>query len=186
MDNPDVTIDAYFAEQLTTPLGKTENGLYITVDHEKQPMFENQAIVENIIWDEHEIQIKITMDFKYNPMMPNPTPHTMTLIWDLDNNVASISLNRHSAGDYWETNSFTVCTTNPAVSAVVTKDKGNMNTLAITVKDHYFDFKADAMGECTKIFTINNNAAGTYDVCGYKVYVDTKGNTQIRECYIVK
>jgi len=35
------------------------------------------------------------------------------------------------------------------------------------------------------VFTIANNSAGTYGVGGYKVYVDTKGNTQIRECYIV-
>ena len=33
---------------------------------------------------------------------------------------------------------------------------------------------------------ISNNAAGTYAVGKYKVYVDTKGNDQIRECYIVK
>jgi len=32
---------------------------------------------------------------------------------------------------------------------------------------------------------INNNAAGTYQVGIYRVYVDTKGNTQIHECYIV-
>jgi hypothetical protein len=38
----------------------------------------------------------------------------------------------------------------------------------------------------TKAFSINNNAAGTYTVHEYKVYVDTKGNTQIRACYIVE
>ena len=33
--------------------------------------------------------------------------------------------------------------------------------------------------------TINNNAAGTYTVGDYKVYVDTKGNTQVRSISIV-
>ncbi|MCL2173558.1 MAG: hypothetical protein FWB84_08010 [Candidatus Bathyarchaeota archaeon] len=33
---------------------------------------------------------------------------------------------------------------------------------------------------------INNNAAGAYNVGDYQVFVNTKGNTQIRECYIVE
>jgi len=37
----------------------------------------------------------------------------------------------------------------------------------------------------TATIKISNNAAGTYDVGGYKVYVDTKGNDQIRACYLV-
>ncbi len=36
----------------------------------------------------------------------------------------------------------------------------------------------------TKTFTIKNNAAGTYKVGEHKVYVDTKGNTQVREISI--
>jgi hypothetical protein len=37
----------------------------------------------------------------------------------------------------------------------------------------------------TETFSIDNNVAGTYVVGGYEVYVDTKGNTQIRACYVV-
>ena len=35
-------------------------------------------------------------------------------------------------------------------------------------------------------YSIKNNSAGTYVVGPYEVYVDTKGNTQVRECYMVK
>ena len=76
---------------------------------------------------------------------------------------------------------------NPVVkvmpSAEVIKLNGNKNTLIITVKEIH------AGGEVSTLvvnFSIDNNAAATYVVGPYKVYVDTKGNTQIRECYIVK
>ena len=68
-------------------------------------------------------------------------------------------------------------------SAVVEKLNGNKNNLTITVTE------TDANGaknNITKTFSIDNNAAGTYVVGPYKVFVDTKGNTQIRECYIVE
>jgi len=67
-------------------------------------------------------------------------------------------------------------------SAEVIKLNGNKNTLIITVVEQY------AGGEKAKFvkeFSIDNNAAATYVVGPYKVYVDTKGNTQIRACYIV-
>ena len=35
------------------------------------------------------------------------------------------------------------------------------------------------------IIKIPNNASGTYDVDGYKIFVDTKGNTQIRDFRII-
>ena len=68
-------------------------------------------------------------------------------------------------------------------SAYVTKLNGNKNDLTVTITETYSDGSTEAF---TKTFSINNNAAGTYDVGEYIVYVDTKGNTQIRECYIVK
>ena len=67
-------------------------------------------------------------------------------------------------------------------SAYVTQFPGNQNDLTITVKASYFDLTKEVL---TKTFRINNNAAGTYAVGNIKVYVDTKGNTQIRACYIV-
>jgi hypothetical protein len=70
----------------------------------------------------------------------------------------------------------------------VEKLNGNKNNLTITVTEQA---GMDRNGKTiefsyTATFSINNNAAGTYTVGNYKVYVDTKGNTQIRECYIVK
>ena len=68
-------------------------------------------------------------------------------------------------------------------SAYVTKLNGNKNDLTITVTERYSDGSSDVI---TKTFSINNNAADTYNVGGYKVYVDTKGNDQIRDCRIVE
>ena len=68
-------------------------------------------------------------------------------------------------------------------SASVEQLKGNQNALTITVTELLSDGS-------TKIFTerfmINNNAAGTYTVGDYRVFVETKGNTQIRSIYIVE
>jgi len=69
-----------------------------------------------------------------------------------------------------------------APSAVVTKLTGNQNDLAITLVVTWADGFVQTFKATLKI---NNNAAGTYTVGPYKVYVDTKGNTQIRECYVV-
>lgn len=68
-------------------------------------------------------------------------------------------------------------------SAFVTKLNGNKNELAVNVKEVYFNGE-EINFNATVI--IDNNSVGTYDVGDYKVYVDTKGNTQIRECFIVK
>jgi hypothetical protein len=69
-----------------------------------------------------------------------------------------------------------------AASASVEKQNGNKNDLTITITGKYSDGTTKVIAE--KTFSIDNNAAGTYDVGGYSVYVDTKGNNQIRECYI--
>jgi uncharacterized repeat protein (TIGR02543 family) len=67
-------------------------------------------------------------------------------------------------------------------TAHVDKLNGNQNRLYITVIETYSDGTTETV-EWDGL--INNNAAGMYQVGGHKVYVDTKGNTQIRECYIV-
>jgi len=59
---------------------------------------------------------------------------------------------------------------------------GNKNDLTITVTETYSD---GSINKTVKTFSINNNAAGSYQVGRYIVYVDTKGNDQIRQCYIV-
>ncbi|RLP84298.1 M20/M25/M40 family metallo-hydrolase [Micromonospora sp. BL4] len=67
-------------------------------------------------------------------------------------------------------------------SAVVKKLKGNKNELTVTVKQTHVDGSESPV---TATFTIDNNAAGTYTVGDYKVYVETKGNTQVRSISIV-
>lgn len=67
--------------------------------------------------------------------------------------------------------------------AVVKKQQGNKNSLTITVTESFVDGSTHLI---TETFSIANNAAGTYTVGAYQVYVNTKGNTQIRECRIVE
>ncbi|WP_213453257.1 pectate lyase family protein [Rhizomonospora bruguierae] len=72
-------------------------------------------------------------------------------------------------------------------SARVQKLAGATNDLTITVRETY---SGGATGrtttsDLTKTFRIHNNAAGTYDVGPYRVYVSTAGNTQIRQIRIV-
>jgi len=71
---------------------------------------------------------------------------------------------------------------NIELSAFVEKLNGNQNNLTIDLKEVYFNGNEN---DFTTTIKINNNSAGIYEVGGYKVYVDTKGNTQIRDCYIV-
>jgi lysophospholipase L1-like esterase len=66
-------------------------------------------------------------------------------------------------------------------SAVVDRLNGNMNLLTVSVAEIFplaptEVFKLEVM--------IRNNAADYYEVGKYTVFVDTKGNTQIREIYI--
>jgi len=68
-------------------------------------------------------------------------------------------------------------------SASVKKLNGNQNELTITVKE--YDENGLLVNVIVKTFMIANNSAGTYQVGEYSVYVDTKGNTQIRDCRII-
>lgn len=75
----------------------------------------------------------------------------------------------------------TVDSATPA--ATVERLNGNQNSLTVIVTELYSD---DSTEEAfTEEILIRNNAADVYQVGPYKVYVDTKGNDQIRECYIV-
>ncbi|MCL2642250.1 MAG: hypothetical protein FWD52_01855, partial [Candidatus Bathyarchaeota archaeon] len=67
-------------------------------------------------------------------------------------------------------------------TAVVKQLNGNKNDLTITITEKLSDGTTNVISQT---FSINNNAANTYTVGSYNVYVDTKGNTQIRACYIV-
>jgi hypothetical protein len=64
------------------------------------------------------------------------------------------------------------------LEASVTKLKGNENELTVTVIEIDRDGVETLVEET---FRIKNNAAGTYDVGSYRVYVDTKGNTKVKE-----
>ncbi|MCL2665989.1 MAG: metallophosphoesterase family protein [Defluviitaleaceae bacterium] len=70
-----------------------------------------------------------------------------------------------------------------APTSSVNKLNGNKNELTIIVTELFADGFVNTI---TATLTINNNTAGIYEVGGYKVYVDTKGNDQIRACYIVE
>jgi len=76
------------------------------------------------------------------------------------------------------------------VNASVEQLKGNQNKLTITVTELLSDSSKNVI---ENTFMINNNAAGTYKVIDkndsnnyYMVFVETKGNTQIRSIYIVE
>jgi len=68
------------------------------------------------------------------------------------------------------------------LDASVYQYPGNKNDLTITVFEVWTD---GVVFPVTQTITISNNAAGTYTVGPYKVYVNTKGNDQIRELYLV-
>ena len=83
----------------------------------------------------------------------------------------------------WDGNPVIDMSTTVKVSASVEKLKGSQNQLTITITEIYAN--GSTKSTAYKIM-INNNAAGVYSVGEYKVYVDTKGNTDIRACYFVK
>ncbi|WP_042463936.1 InlB B-repeat-containing protein [Neobacillus dielmonensis] len=68
-------------------------------------------------------------------------------------------------------------------SASVEQLGDNKNKLTIKISEALSDGSTNVISET---FSIRNNAADTYKVDKYKVYVNTKGNTQIRECYFVE
>lgn len=70
-----------------------------------------------------------------------------------------------------------------SASAAVEKQGGNQNKLTITVEELYSNGTKNVI---TATLKIKNNAAGTYTVGDYKVFVNTKGNDQIRACYIAE
>ena len=72
---------------------------------------------------------------------------------------------------------------NAVPSAFVTRHNGNMNDLTITVTETYTNGN---IVDVVSTISIRNNAEGIYDVGVYSVFVDTKGNDQIRQIYFVR
>jgi len=71
----------------------------------------------------------------------------------------------------------------PVPNAFVTKLNGNKNDLTIWVNHVYTN--GSLIEAASAKFSIDNNAEGTYTVGRYSVFVDTKGNTQVRDLRIV-
>ena len=71
-------------------------------------------------------------------------------------------------------------------SARVERDNGNTNRLYITLTEYFSD---GTLLETKVQFVIRNNASGTFTIqteaAEYAVFVNTQGNTQIREIHIV-
>ena len=67
-------------------------------------------------------------------------------------------------------------------SAYVEKLTGNKNNLTIVVTEYFY---SGATRELSKTFSIDNNAADTYQVGPYSIYVNTKGNVQIRDIVVM-
>jgi hypothetical protein len=150
--------------------------------------------VTDITWDNDIICIPFT-DRKAYQISENATVHD-TVMYDvvitpLKSGYQDLTLNFEICGvSAVKTIALTVdmgpvtpVVTGAVPSAYVEKLNGNQNRLYITVTETYSD---GTMKNIEWNGLINNNTAGTYQVVSYKVYVDTKGNTQIRACYIVE
>jgi hypothetical protein len=196
-----VTIDAFFAEQLKVGDEIIPNGLYIEMLHYGLPSVSYKSLNDDadstILCDAFGLHIITEMPFK---LYGRDYTHIITLNWASDMSEISSDVETASGVLYTATATIAISgqyhlstfpsewaaigeTESSDVTAVVTKEKGNMNTLTISVTDFFSD---GTTTEVTENFSINNNAADTYTVGNHNVFVDTKGNDQIRACYIVK
>lgn len=67
-------------------------------------------------------------------------------------------------------------------TASVKKLSGKQNELTVEVTEIHFNWVENVI---TKTHMIDHNPEGTYSVGNYTVYVNAKGNTQNRDCFIV-
>jgi hypothetical protein len=67
-------------------------------------------------------------------------------------------------------------------TAFVTQLQGNENELTITVVETFSNGHENVIVET---FRIRNNALGFFEVGGHTVFVNTQGNTQIREIQVI-
>ena len=108
--------------------------------------------------------------YNYNETAPGIATIDLRLEWPVDTK-AEVSVSLRPVG------------AELTLDAFVTKLNGNKNDLTITVVEVLSYGKTNIYKQT---FSINNNAAGTYQVGPYRIYCDTKGNVQIRELYVVK
>ncbi|MCL1848358.1 MAG: M28 family peptidase [Clostridiales bacterium] len=70
-----------------------------------------------------------------------------------------------------------------SIEAYVEKKNGNTNLLTITI---YFEYPDGAVAAIIESFSVGNNASGVFEVGDYSVFVEIKGNDQIRSCFFVE
>jgi len=126
-------------------------------------------------WDDRVIDVQ-SIAYESGALAPtDPTRTGYTFVgWDED--FSSIT------DDLTVTALYDPILVNVTPSAYVVKLNGNQNELTVIVTEQYFD---GSIKTVSNTFKIDNNAASAYGVGPYKVYVNTKGNVQIRECYIL-
>jgi hypothetical protein len=191
------TIDAYFAEQLTIDDTVVLNGLYIEVLHAFDGGFYsgNYISVSDLNIERAGSGEILSIDVEANLFFFNsPTSskdHLIHVVWNFVDESASIEITNHNRGNDYVNDDAVVMVgraNGPSVKASVNKLSGNKNELTITATSATFDFLENAPCSSTVLetFSINNNAAAVYVVGNYySVFVDTKGNDQIRACYFV-
>jgi hypothetical protein len=138
-------------------------------------------IVTFLDYDDTKLDEQIVLSGKAATAPPNPirVGHTFTG-WSAG--FSNITANLTVKAQYKVDEPPVIVFVTASAVAVATKLVGNKNELTITVIEAFSDGSENVIIET---FIIDNNAANTYQVGKYRVYVDTKGNTQIRECYIV-
>ena len=135
----------------------------------------NTYTVTFVNWDGTALRTEIVNHGANATAPANPTRIGFTFIgWDTT--FANITANTMVTAQY------KADFAGASVTAFVTRLNGNQNDLTITITEMYFD---GTTIEITQTFRIANNSANTYRIGEYSVYVDTKGNIQIREIYIV-
>ena len=137
----------------------------------------NTYTVNFVDWNGELLEVQIVDHFGAAETPTEPERAGYTFIgWDVEFDNVTENL---TVTAMYEANTFLVSV---EPSAYVNKLNGNKNELVITVTEIYSD---ESTVVFTESFMINNNAADIYNVGPYRVYVDTKGNDHVRECYIV-
>jgi len=130
---------------------------------------ETEASLKPLGGNKGELTIQVTELYSYGGTI------VFTETFDTINSVAGV----YNVGGY----DVEIVVEETSVDAFVTQLKGNQNNLTVTVTEFC---NYGIVNVISETISINNNAAGVYNVGGYNVYVDTKGNDQIRACYIVE
>ncbi|MCL2766845.1 MAG: InlB B-repeat-containing protein, partial [Peptococcaceae bacterium] len=138
--------------------------------------------ISNANWVDTTVWYANYMSSDVITLLKNRTNATLRFDYAGENYVVNFNLDGTNPFDDIQPKSKTPTVVSATPSAYVTKLNGNQNDLTITVTELYSDGTTVSI---TSTFRIDNNAANTYNLGGFQVFVDTKGNDQIRECRIV-